>query len=89
MLTAIGLCYGYAFTSFASIAQQAAPDEMRGRVLAVNFMVLGILFPVGHADPGTDRRRGRLALDDRRLGRRRWPSAWWPWLRGSDGRPLS
>jgi predicted MFS family arabinose efflux permease len=47
MLTAIGLCYGYAFTSFASIAQQSAPDEMRGRVLAVNFMVLGILFPVG------------------------------------------
>jgi MFS family permease len=46
-LTVIGLCYGYAFTSFASIAQQSAPDEMRGRVLAVNFMVLGILFPVG------------------------------------------
>ena len=46
-LTVIGLCYGYAFTSFASITQQSAPDEMRGRVLAVNFMVLGILFPVG------------------------------------------
>jgi MFS family permease len=46
MLAAIGLCYGYAFTSFASIAQQSAPDDMRGRVLAVNFMVLGILFPV-------------------------------------------
>jgi MFS family permease len=47
VLTVIGLCYGYAFTSFASITQQSAPDEMRGRVLAVNFMVLGILFPVG------------------------------------------
>jgi MFS family permease len=47
MLMVIGLCYGYAFTSFASIAQQSAPDEMRGRVLAVNFAVLGILFPVG------------------------------------------
>ncbi|HEY0521046.1 MAG TPA: MFS transporter [Ilumatobacteraceae bacterium] len=47
MLMLIGLCYGYAFTSFASIAQQSAPDDMRGRVLAVNFMVLGILFPVG------------------------------------------
>ena len=46
-LTVIGLCYGYAFTSFASIAQQAAPDDMRGRVLAVNFLVLGVLFPVG------------------------------------------
>jgi MFS family permease len=47
MLAAIGLCYGYAFTSFASIAQHSAPDDMRGRVLAVNFLVLGILFPVG------------------------------------------
>jgi MFS family permease len=47
MLTLIGLCYGYAFTSFASITQQSAPDDMRGRVLAVNFLVLGILFPVG------------------------------------------
>jgi MFS family permease len=47
MLMVIGLFYGYAFTSFASIAQQSAPDDMRGRVLAVNFLVLGILFPVG------------------------------------------
>lgn len=47
MLMLIGLCYGYAFTSFASITQQSAPDEMRGRVLAVNFLVLGLLFPLG------------------------------------------
>jgi MFS family permease len=47
MLILVGLCYGYAFTSFASVAQQSAPDEMRGRVLAVNFLVLGIMFPVG------------------------------------------
>ena len=47
MLTLIGLCYGYAFTAFASIAQQSAPDDMRGRVLAVNFLVLGVMFPVG------------------------------------------
>jgi predicted MFS family arabinose efflux permease len=47
MLALIGLCYGYAFTSFSSIAQHSAPDEMRGRVLAVNFLVLGLLFPVG------------------------------------------
>jgi predicted MFS family arabinose efflux permease len=46
-LMTIGLFYGYAFTSFASVTQQAAPDDMRGRVLAVNFMVLGILFPIG------------------------------------------
>ena len=47
MLMLIGLCYGYAFTSFASVAQQSAPDAMRGRVLAVNFLVLGLLFPIG------------------------------------------
>jgi MFS family permease len=47
MLTLVGLCYGYAFTSFASVAQQSAPDDMRGRVLAVNFLVLGFLFPIG------------------------------------------
>jgi predicted MFS family arabinose efflux permease len=46
-LTLVGLFYGYAFTSFASVAQHAAPDDMRGRVLAVNFLVLGIMFPVG------------------------------------------
>jgi MFS family permease len=46
-LMLVGLCYGYAFTSFASITQQSAPDAMRGRVLAVNFLVLGVMFPVG------------------------------------------
>ena len=46
-LMLVGLCYGYAFTSFASITQQSAPDDMRGRVLAVNFLVLGVMFPVG------------------------------------------
>ena len=39
--------YGYAFTSFAGTAQEHAPDEMRGRVLAVNAFVLGFLYPVG------------------------------------------
>jgi MFS family permease len=46
-LAVVGLLYGYCFTSFAGIAQQSAPDEMRGRVLAVNSFVLGLLFPVG------------------------------------------
>jgi MFS family permease len=46
-LVAVGLFYGYAFVSFSSIAQRSAPDEMRGRVLAVNFFVLGVLFPIG------------------------------------------
>ncbi len=43
----VGLCYGYAFTAFASVTQHAAPDDMRGRVLAVNLLVLGVMFPVG------------------------------------------
>jgi MFS family permease len=46
-LAIVGLLYGYAFTSFAGVAQQSAPDEMRGRVLAVNSFVLGLLYPIG------------------------------------------
>ena len=46
-LAGVGLLYGYSFTSFAGVAQQSAPDEMRGRVLAVNSFVLGLLFPIG------------------------------------------
>jgi len=41
------MLYGYCFTSFAGVAQQSAPNEMRGRVLAVNSFVLGLLFPIG------------------------------------------
>ena len=46
-LAFIGLLYGYSFTSFAGVAQQSAPDDMRGRVLAVNTFVLGLMYPVG------------------------------------------
>ncbi len=46
-LTLIGASYGFAFTSFSGIAQSNAPDEMRGRVLAVNSFILGLLYPVG------------------------------------------
>jgi MFS family permease len=46
-LAIVGLVYGYAFTSFAGVAQQSAPDAMRGRVLAVNSFVLGLLYPIG------------------------------------------
>lgn len=46
-LSLVGLAYGFAFTSFAGVAQQSAPDELRGRVLAVNSFVLGVLYPVG------------------------------------------
>lgn len=46
-LLVVGVTYGLAFVSFSSIAQSCAPDEMRGRVLAVNSFVLGIGYPVG------------------------------------------
>ena len=46
-LTCVGVSYGFAFTSMAGIAQHNAPDEMRGRVLAVNSFVLGVLYPLG------------------------------------------
>ncbi len=46
-LASVGWAYGYTFTSFAGTAQQQAPDDMRGRVLAVNAFVLGIMYPVG------------------------------------------
>jgi MFS family permease len=46
-LALVGVAYGFAFTSFAGVTQQTAPDELRGRVLAVNSFVLGVLYPVG------------------------------------------
>jgi MFS family permease len=57
-LAAIGLAgcgygYGCAFTTFAGVAQTAATDEMRGRVLAVNTFVLGSLYPIGALVQGT------------------------------------
>jgi len=41
-----GFGYGSAFTSFGGVAQEAAPDEMRGRVLAVNSFVIGTCYPL-------------------------------------------
>jgi MFS family permease len=46
-LGGVGLLYGYAFTSWSGVAQQSAPDAMRGRVLAVNSFVLGLGYPLG------------------------------------------
>ncbi|MEI8241252.1 MAG: dihydroxy-acid dehydratase, partial [Actinomycetota bacterium] len=45
-LAFVGLTYGYAFTCFSGTAQQLAPDHLRGRVLAVNAFVLGLLYPL-------------------------------------------
>jgi len=46
-LAVVGLAYGYAFTSFAGVTQDSAPNEMRGRALAVNSFILGTMYPVG------------------------------------------
>jgi MFS family permease len=46
-LVLVGLAYGTTFTACAGVAQHAAPDEMRGRVLAVNSFVLGAFYPIG------------------------------------------
>ena len=56
-LALVGVAYGFAFTSFSGVAQQSAPDELRGRVLAVNSFVLGVMYPVGSLV------QGRLADD--------------------------
>ena len=69
-LAFIGLLYGYSFTSFAGVAQQSAPDEMRGRVLAVNTLRARPDVPGGHSRAGRDRRRRRPALGHRRQRRR-------------------
>jgi MFS family permease len=42
-----GFGYGSSFTTFAGLSQQAASEDMRGRVLAVNTFVLGALYPLG------------------------------------------
>ena len=42
-----GFGYGLSFTTFAGLSQQAASEDMRGRVLAVNTFILGALYPLG------------------------------------------
>jgi len=42
-----GFGYGLSFTTFAGLSQEAASEDMRGRVLAVNTFILGALYPLG------------------------------------------
>ena len=42
-----GFGYGVSFTTFAGLSQEAASEDMRGRVLAVNTFILGALYPLG------------------------------------------
>jgi MFS family permease len=43
----VGMLYFAALQSFTTIAQRRAPTELRGRVLSLNNIVLGSLYPVG------------------------------------------
>ena len=46
-LFGVGALYLGALSTFSTVAQLRAPAEIRGRVLAVNTMILGSLYPIG------------------------------------------
>ena len=46
-LAVCGGCYMGCISSFSSITQQSAPDELRGRALIINNFVLGFAYPLG------------------------------------------
>jgi predicted MFS family arabinose efflux permease len=48
----VGSLYLASLSCFTTIAQQRAPSEFRGRVLSVNNVVLGTLYPAGAALQG-------------------------------------
>jgi predicted MFS family arabinose efflux permease len=47
VLVAVGAFYVTQLSSVSTIAQLRSPDSLRGRVLSLNMMVLGLLYPVG------------------------------------------
>jgi MFS family permease len=46
-LVVVGALYLGAFSTFTTIAQLRSPARLRGRVLSVNMVVLGVLYPLG------------------------------------------
>jgi MFS family permease len=48
----VGSLYLTSLSCFTTIAQQRAPSEYRGRVLSLNSVVLGTLYPIGAAVQG-------------------------------------
>ena len=48
----VGALYLASLSSFTTIAQQRAPAEFRGRVLSVNNVILGSVYPLGAAFQG-------------------------------------
>jgi len=51
-LIGVGALYLAAFSTFTTIAQVRAPARLRGRVLSVNMVVLGVLYPIGSLAQG-------------------------------------
>jgi hypothetical protein len=43
----VGAFYLGALSTFSTVAQLRAPGHLRGRVLSVNTMILGALYPIG------------------------------------------
>lgn len=43
----VGMGYLACLSGFNTIAQLRAPNALRGRVMSVNMMVLGVVYPVG------------------------------------------
>ena len=48
----VGSVYLTSLSCFTTIAQQRSPSEYRGRVLSLNSVVLGTLYPIGAAVQG-------------------------------------
>ena len=46
-LAVVGAFYVTELTTVSTIAQLRSPDRLRGRVLSLNMMVLGTLYPLG------------------------------------------
>lgn len=46
-LAVVGGCYMGSMSTFSTIGQTKAPQESRGRVMAINNATLGVLYPVG------------------------------------------
>ena len=64
----VGAFYLGALSSFFTISQLRAPANLRGRVLAVNNIILGSLYPLGRSRAREDRGLDRAARDDCRRG---------------------
>jgi MFS family permease len=51
-LAVVGGCYMGSLSTFSTIGQTRAPQEARGRVMAINNATLGVLYPIGAVAQG-------------------------------------